>query len=384
MRLTVAHCTQYAIIKGFLDGTLSEAEACERLNVHRSTLYRKSLRVSSQGPRGLVHKLAGKPSNFASDPKLKDYVLKLWENDFAPYGFRVAHFYQEALEASSRPVGYSTVLRWLKQEGFVKKSRRGWKHHTRRPRREAFGELIQMDTSIHDWLGWGQNLALISNMDDATNMIVGGHLTFQDTTLGNMSVLRQTLENYGLFASLYVDRAAVFKVTRTAQGGVIRPTFQAKYQTQIQRALEELGIELIFAYSPQAKGRIERSFSTWQSRLIPELRKQNIREIDKANRFIHEVYIPKHNDRFAQNPKQFPSAFVPLYKADLDNILAEKYLLTVSNDHIVHSKAAGISLRILPAKNRTSYAKAKVQVLKHTDGSLSVLYNNQKLHFANL
>lgn len=381
MKLTVTQCVQHAVINAFLEGKLSEVEACERLQIHRSTLYRKALRISQQGPQGLIHRLSGRESNSSLEPMLKEQVLKRWREDFAPYGFRVAHFYQEAASSFPQSVAYSTVLRWLKHEGLVRRSRRGWKHRTRRPRREAFGELIQMDTSIHDWLGWGKNLALISNMDDATNLIVGAHLTHQDTTLANMTVLKQTIQNYGLFASLYVDRAPVFKVTRTGEGGVVKPTFKAKYQTQIQRALQELGIELIFAYSPQAKGRIERSFSTWQSRLIPELRQKNIREIDQANAYIQEVFVPKHNARFANNPNQYPSAFVPLLETNLDFILAERHPLTVSNDHIVASKHAGISLKILPTQYRLSFAKAKVDVFKHTDGSLSVLYQNNPIPF---
>jgi hypothetical protein len=382
--LTVSEAIEHAVLTQYREEKLSLEEACLRLSIHRTTLWRKLERLKTEGPLGLAHKLRGKPSNFAHDLGIRQSILKLYEQGYKPFGFRVAHFYQEALEDKTGSPSYPTVLRWLKGSGLVEKSRRGVKHHSRRPRREAFGEMIQMDTSIHDWLDWGKNIALISNMDDCTNVLCGAYLTHGDTTLGNMTVLRQTLTTYGLFASLYVDRSPIFKVTRTGGMGRIRqPTFQAAYITQVKRALDELGIELIYAYSPQAKGRIERSYGTWQSRLIPELRKNGIREIEKANDYIRKIFIPKHNDRFASDPKRFPMAFVPIKGINLDYILAEKYRLTVSNDHIVSSKEAGLSLKILPSQHRLSYAKAKVDVFKHTNGRISVLYKGEPLNFKN-
>jgi len=219
-------------------------------------------------------------------------------------------------------------------------------------------------------------------MDDCTNVICGAHLTYTDTTLANMTVLKQTIMTYGLFASLYVDRSPIFKVTRTGGRGVKRLLYETAYTTQVERVLDALGIELIYAYSPQAKGRIERRFQTWQSRLIPELKKNGIRELDKANAYIRDVFVPRHNERFAFDPKKYPSAFVPLITPiDLDRVLAEKYELTVGNDHIVSSKQAGVKLKILPSEHRLSYAKAKVVVYKQTSGSIQVRYKDELLNF---
>lgn len=380
--LTVKESIQHVVINEFLESHLPLDEACRRLGLHRSSFWRKCRRYAQEGPLGLVHKLRGQSSNSSHDLSLKEALLTLYANDYLPFGFRVAHFYQEAQKDFPQPVGYSTLVRWFTEAGLIQKTHKGWKHHSRRPRRSAFGEMLQMDTSIHDWLDCGNNMALISNMDDATNVLTGAYLTASDTTLGNMTVLKQTLTTHGLFASLYVDRAPVFKVTRTGGlGRIVQPTHEAPYITQIQRALNELGIELIYAYSPQAKGRIERSFGTWQSRLIPELKKNGIKEPDKANAYIQQVYLPKHNNLFAQDPKKYPKAFVPLPEINLDRILCEKHHLTISNDHIVSSKQAGLHLKILPSKHRLSYAKAKVEVLKHIDGSVSVLYKKEKLNF---
>lgn len=383
--LTMRESIEHAVITQFLGGYVSEGEACDRLGIHRSTLYRKIKRFLESGPKGLIHRLRGKSSNHAADPILKKAICNLFDTKYKPYGFKVAHFYQEASHNFPEPVGYSTVIRWLKQAKLITKSHKGWRHHSRRPRREAFGELIQMDTSIHDWLDWGKNFALISGIDDATNIICGALITETDTTLGNMSVLRQILDSYGLFAALYVDKSPIFKVTRTGGfGRITQPTYNADYITQVKRALSDLKIELIYAHSPQAKGRIERSFGTWQSRLIPELRKRGIKRIDTANKYIQETFIPKHNRLFAKDPKKFPNAFIPIKDLNLDYILAEHYRLTVTNDHIVSSKRAGLVLKILPSKNRLCYAKAKVDVFKHTDKSISVLYKNQPLNFVRI
>lgn len=377
--LSVAESIEHVTLTQYLEGALSLDEACERLDLHRATVWRKLQRLIKKGPLGLVHGLRGKVSNFSSDPGLKKAVCDLFDKDYRPFGFRVAHFYQEASHRFPTSISYPTVVRWLKEEHLIEKAHKGWKHHSRRPRREAFGDMLQMDTSIHDWLGWKQNLALISNMDDATSLICGGYLTQSDTTLGNMTVLKQTIKTYGLFGSLYVDRAPVFRVTRTDRNK--QTIFDSHYRTQIQRALSELKIQLIFAYSPQAKGRIERSFGTWQSRLLPELKKNGIREIEKANDYIRDVYIPKHNARFAKDPTKLRNVFVPLKGVNLDYILAEKYELTVSNDHMVSSKQANILLKVLPSAHRISYAKAKVDVYRHTNGKLSVIYKGEPLDF---
>lgn len=380
--LSMAESIQHAVILQVIEGKISKEEAWERLGIHRTTLERKIARLQEKGPLGLAHQSRGKSSNFAADPKIKESILALFDKEYRPYGFRVAHFYQDASERFPKPVSYPTVVRWLKTAGLTKKTHKGWRHHSRRPRREAFGEMLQMDTSIHDWLDWKKNIALVSAIDDATSFICGAYISEADTTRGNMTVLRNVMESYGLFASLYVDRSPIFKVTRTGGFGRInQPTFKANYITQVERALDELGIELIYAYSPQAKGRVERSYATIQSRLIPELRKNGIREIDKANLYLKEKFIPNLNERFAQNPANYRSFFVPLLNVDLNFILAEKHHLTISNDHIVSSKIAGLKLKILPSKSRLSYAKCKVDVFKHTNGQISVLYQGKPLNF---
>lgn len=378
--LSVEEAKQIVMVERYVRDEVRLAEACERLGLHRSTFLRKVSRYGLEGPAGLAHRLRGRPSNRGSDAELKRAVCGLFQSEYQPHGYRVAHFYEDASAKFPRPVSYATVVRWFRAAGLTEKAHKGRRHHTRRPRKESFGEMLQMDTSIHDWLGWGKNLALISTMDDATNVLCGAHLQRHDTTLGNMRVVKQAFTTYGLPTSIYVDRSPIFKVIRRGGiGRILRPTFEAAYVTQFKGALDELGVELIYAYSPQAKGRVERSFGTWQGRLVPELRKNGIRELAQANAYIHDVFMPKFNQRFASDPSKLPNAFIPVPHVDLDLYLAQKHRMRVSNDHILQSKSKGVSLRILPSKTRISYAKALVHVLKHVDGSISVRYRGELL-----
>jgi hypothetical protein len=358
--LNMEEVKQFSVIERYLRGEVSLVEASNRLRQHRSTFLRRVSRFRAQGPVGLAHRLRGRASNNKTDAALKDAVCQMFRAEYGPHGFRVAHFYDDAAARFPHPVSYATVVRWLRAEGLVEKAHKGRRHHTRRPRKEAFGEMLQMDTSIHDWLGWGRNLALVTTMDDATNILCGAYLHPTDTTLANMRVMSQAFMSYGLPASIYVDKSPIFKVTRRGGiGRIVRPTFEAPYITQVKRALDELGVELIYAHSPQAKGRVERSYGTWQGRLVPELKKNGIRELDKANQYIQEVFLPKFNLRFALDSSGLPCAFIPLRGVDLDFYLAEKHSMRVTNDHILLSKSKGVSLRVLPSATRASYAKAE-------------------------
>jgi len=382
-RLSVSESIQHSVIVRYLEGLMDQESVCDRLNIHRSTLWRKIKRYQEYGPPGLAHRSRGKPGHRRLDSELHQAVCRLYREEYLPFGYTTAHFYQEAIEHQpSYPVSYPTVLRWFKQARLVTATRKSAKHRSRRPRKDQFGELLQQDTSIHDWLCQGQRLALISAIDDCTSTLCGLRLFPSDTTCGNMTVLHDVIARYGLPAALYVDRSPIFKVTRTGGiGKIVQPTFEAPYITQFQRALTQLGIELIHAYSPQSKGRVERSYGSLQNRLLPEFKKNGITCLTKANAYLNDIYRSKHNQRFAADPAWVPSAFVPLLDVDLSTVLAEKYQLTVSNDHIVSSKLAGVALRIKPdpKAGRISFAKAKVDVFKHLDGTVTVRYQGKPL-----
>jgi transposase len=377
--LRVEEAVEAAVVSEYLKGRTSVQEACERLSLHRSTFFRKVERFKAGGPEALAHALRGRRSNRRHTDKVRDAVLELYAREYAPHGFNTTHFYEEAHARFPQHVSYASVWRWLKAASLVVQRHRPAKHRMRRPRKEAFGQMLQMDTSIHDWLGVGANFALVSAMDDATNRLGGVHMAERDTTLANFAALRQAFGRYGLPGSVYVDRSPVFKVSRTGYGKVLKARFGSAFTTQVQRALDELRVELIHAYTPQAKGRIERSFGTWQGRLVPELRKHGVRELTQANAYIQEVFVPKFNERFALPVRSVPSAWVRITGLDLDYVLAEKHTLRVSNDHIVKSKDARLHLQLLKSRHRVSYARALVDVFRHVDGRTSVRFQGHSV-----
>jgi hypothetical protein len=378
--LKESEAMELAVIQQFIEKKLSVEEACRRLKLHRSSLFRKVKRVRSEGACGLAHRLRGHQANNRKPEWLRAAICGLYAEEYKPHGYAPLHFFQHASDKFPEQVSYQSVWRWLTEASLVDEDiQRKRKHRSRRLRKGAFGEMLQMDTSIHDWLGWGNNLALVSTMDDATSVLCGALLTEKDTTVANLSVLKEAFIAYGVPNSIYVDRSPIFRVTRTGYGKVLPPKFKSDYVTHVQKALTVLKVELIFAYTPQAKGRVERSFRTWQSRLIPELRKNGIQEIAQANAYIHEVFMPEFNARFAKKPSELPSKFVRIPEESLDRALCQRYSLKVPNDHVLLSKGIGISLRILPSPTRISYAKARVDILKHPDGRVSVWHEDVEL-----
>ena len=281
--LSMKEALMLAVLRDFSEKRLTVEEACERLKIERTTLWRKRKRFEEGGAKAIAHGLRGRVGNRKADTKVRAAVCKMYSEEYGPHGFNVTHFYEQARKDFPKPVSYSAVWRWLRSENLVQPRRRGRRHHARRPRKEAFGEMLQMDTSIHDWFGTGEKLCLIAVMDDATNHVCGALLTRGDTTLANMAVLKAVFERYGLPMSLYTDRSPVFKFTRTGIGRIRRPGYAYPFVTRVEQALDKLGVEHIHAYTPQAKGRIERSFGVWQDRLVAELSKAKIRSIDAAN-----------------------------------------------------------------------------------------------------
>lgn len=369
------------VIEALEADEITRQQALEHLGVHRDTLWRLVKRYRSFGPESFAHGLRGRPSNRRSRDTLRSEVLGLYREEYAAHGFGIKHFWDHAQDRFSEPVPYQTVYRWLRDSETVARRRRSRKHRSRRPRRECLGELVQMDTSIHDWLSVGSPLALVCAIDDATSQFLGARLFERDTTLGNMTVMRDVFVRYGLPIGLYVDRSPIFKTTRTGEARVFRKRFARVQKTQVQRALGEIGVDLTFAYSPQAKGRIERGFGTWQDRLVSELSLEGIRCMNAANRYIADHFMPDLNHRFSKPAAAAQSAFVALGQVDIDLYLAERHERVVTNHHIVSCKQAGLFAKILPDEFRTSYARANVEVLRHTDRSHSILYAGRKLRF---
>jgi len=274
-------------------------------------------------------------------------------------------------------VSRESVRQILLEKGSYTEQRRHPKHRQWREPSSREGQMVQFDTSDHDWLeGRGPKLYLIGGVDDATSKVAWAKFVLTDGVKQNMEVFKDIVRRRGIPLSVYVDRDSNFKTTRH-QGMEYR--LKGVYpSTQFARALEELGIRMIYAYSPQAKGRIERKFGVFQDRLCSELRLHNISTLEEANRYLKEQFIPKHNRMFSRSAKEPDSAYRVLPKGlKLKDIFCLKEERTVSGDNTISYN--GKVFQILPNEYRISFVKAKVKVHEHLDGSIHIFYQGKKL-----
>jgi hypothetical protein len=233
--------------------------------------------------------------------------------------------------------------------------------------------LLHIDGSTHAWLGPERGRQdLITVLDDATSEVYYAQLFEQESTASVMAALKAVIEERGVFCSLYSDRASHFVYTETAGRGP-----QRRVRTQVGRALEQLGVELIPANSPQARGRCERLYGTFQGRLPQELRLRGVTSIEDANRFLCEIYVPEHNLKFSVPAGQEGTAFVPCTGGNLEKIFSHQEERVVGNDNtVVFGK---LRLQIAPQTFRFSLARCRVLVCRHLDGTLTVHYGPHRL-----
>jgi len=239
------------------------------------------------------------------------------------------------------------------------------------------GMMLLFDTSLHDWLeGRGPKIKLIGGIDDATKDVPWALFAYQDSVEENMAVCREIVKKKGIPLSLYVDKDSKFITTR--HGGLHVNIRKEQEKTQMARAWEELGINVIFAESPQAKGRIERLWGTFQDRLISELRLEGISSLERANEYLHSVFLPKYNKKFTRKPKVEEIAYRSIPQGmDLDRILCVKEGRRVQGDNTISYEAR--RYQILPTETRLGFAKAKVEVQRHLDGTIHIFYKGEEL-----
>ena len=292
-------------------------------------------------------------------------ILTLYRDKYK--GFNVAHYRDMLKEEENIEISYTHLYKTLSEAGLIMKTRKKI-HRKKRERKPEIGMMLLMDTSDHIWFSDYES-HLIAIMDDATGEIYKANIFDSDSTLNNMSVIKSVVEEKGVFGSLYVDRASMFKTTR--RGGVHVNIKEEQEDTQIQRALKSLNIMMINANSPQAKGRIERLFKTFQDRLVKELKLKKIKTMEEANTYIEKIFLPHYNDKFKKEPLS-PDSFFLKTTADLDTILCVKEERTVDNANCVRWN--GKVLQIERQDFRYSFAKCKVIVNTHIDGRISISY----------
>jgi transposase len=310
---------------------LTQREGAKHLQLSERQVRRVWKRFRQEGDGGLVHKLRGCRSNRRLSEEFKDKVLGIVRKRYEDFGPTLACEYLE--EGHGVKVSRETLRGWMAEAGIWTVRASGVKHRAWRERRACCGELVQMDSSIHRWFeGRGEEAVLIFMIDDATSRL---HARFfpTDSTRTNMAMLRSYMRRYGRPLAIYADKASHFMTTR--QPDLEESLAGRKAQTQIERALKELGIEYIAAHSPQAKGRVERGFGTAQDRLVKGLRVAKVSTIREATKYLERTFLPLWNDRFTVKAASGADAHRPLEGYDVGQILSVQTTRTVGNDYTI-------------------------------------------------
>jgi len=345
-------------------------QAARILRISPRHLRRIYDRYRRFGFDGLYDRRRRRPSQRRVPLAVVEQVLALYREKY--FDLSVRHFHEKLREEHGLTYSYTWVKLLLQGAGLVAKARQRGVHRRRRERRPMVGMLLHIDGSTHRWLGANQWHDLIVVMDDASSEVYYAQLVEQESTETVMAALWAVIELRGIFCSLYSDRASHFWLTPEAGEMVDRQRL-----TQVGRALRELGIAMIPAYSPQARGRSERNFGTWQRRLPQELRLRGITDIEEANRFLRGSYLAEFNRKFRVMPAQPESAFVPAGGQDLDRIFSLHHERVVNRDNTI--QFANRVLQIERTKWRGTLAGCRVLVCEHLDGRVSVYYGPHRV-----
>ena len=344
-------------------GELSQVEASEILGVSERTFRRWRDRYQAEGAEGLYDRRLGRASaRRAGVDEVLD-VLALFDTRY--WDFTARHFWEKLVDEHGVTRSYNWLRTTLQAHGRIKPAPRRGAHRRKRPRRPVVGMMLHQDASSHAWVA-GEMWDLVVTLDDATSEVYSGFFVAEEGTMSSFQALSEVIAERGLFCSLYADRAAHYWHTPKAGGKVDKDN-----PTQVGRALQQLGIELIAAYSPEARGRSERMFGTLQKRLPQELRLAGITTRQDANRFLEEVFWPAHNARFARPAEAAGSAFVA-FAGNLTDILSLQEERVVAGDNTVRYKNR--SLQIPADRHRHHYVKARVRVHEYPDGHLAVFH----------
>jgi transposase len=340
-------------------------QAAEIIGISDRHMRRWRERYEEFGFRGLFDRRRGKPSPKKIPMAVVEQVLGLYRDQY--FDLNLRHFHEKLSSQHQITLSYSWVKGVLQGAGLVARGRKRGVHRKRRPRRPLPGMLVHIDGSRHRWFQDPRWYDLLVILDDASSEIYYAQLVEEESTLTVMAALQEVIQRKGLFCALYSDRGSHFWLTPKA-GEAVDP----HRLTQVGRALRELGIQMIPAYSPQARGRSERNFGTWQGRLPQELRLAGCTTLEQANRFLREHYVAEFNRRFQVVAAQPGSAFVPCPKRDLQRIFSLQFERTVNRDNTVSLQ--NLSLQIEPVKWRGTLAGCTVTAHQHLDGTLSLSY----------
>lgn len=340
-------------------------EAAEIIGVTPRTMRRWRERLETGGYSGLADRRKGKPSDKRVPLATVEEVLRLYQETYFDLSMR--HFHEKLSEKHEIQLSYTWVQKALQGAGLVPRGRKRRKHRRRRERRPMAGMLLHIDGSKHQWFGDERWYDLIVILDDATSEIYYAQLVEEESTRTVMEGLRKVIESKGLFCALYSDRGSHFFVTPKAGEKVDKHRL-----TQVGRAMKELGVQMIPAYSPQARGRSERNFGTWQGRLPQELRLAGIHTVEGANRFLREHYIAEFNSKFTVAAARKEMAFRRTSRPDLHWIFTVQTERVVAKDNTV--AIADRHWQLEKSRFRNSLAGCTVTIHEHLDGNVSIRF----------
>ena len=355
-------------LSGWRAGRLTQEEAARLLGVCERSFRRYLNRYEEAGLDGLIDKRLEQVSHRRAPVDEVLSVTELYRKRYA--GWNVNHFYAWYRREHGGTRSYSWVKNALQGQGVVAKAPGRGKHRKRRERAPLIGMMIHQDGSTHEWVP-GQKWDLIVTMDDATNEHYSMFFVEQEGTQSSLKGVAEVIEQQGLFSSFYSDRGSHYWTTPEADGKVDKNNL-----TQFGRAMKQLGIDMIPAYSPEARGRSERMFRTHQERLPRELALAGVTDMASANHYL-EAYKANFNAEFMQPAMEQGSAFVPWIGGSLDDILCEQFERIVGNDNCV--RFDNLVLQIPADRHRCHYVKARVRVNRYPDGRLAIFHGPRKL-----
>jgi len=358
------------VVRKAIDKVITQKEAADTIDLSERQVRRKVKRIRQEGEKGAIHRSRGRPSNRAKPDKIKNKVLTLFKNKYPDFGPTLAS--EKLFERDKIKINDETLRLWLIEESIPYKKRKKRPHRQWRERKHRFGQMIQMDGSDHDWLeGRAPECVFMGYIDDATGNPFGRFYEYEGT-IPAMDSFKRYITKYGIPLSLYLDKHTTYKSTKKLT--IEDELNNREALSQFERALEELSVEVIHANSPQAKGRIERLFNTFQDRLIKELRLAKAKTINEANKVL-ERFLPNYAKKFSIKALYSDDLHRPIPKGiDLDEILCIKTEHVLRKDFtIVHDKKRYQIKDNITAK--------KVMVEERIDGSMIIRYKGNMLKF---
>jgi len=364
------------VLEQVLHEKLGLNEAGKLLQISYRQIRRVMKRYREQGAAGLVHGNRGRPSDRAVTAAGAARILALHDTTYTD--FNDSHFTEKLAEREGITFNRETIRRILRRAGKPpKRPRRPRRHRSRRPRKVAPGTMIQWDGSPHHWFGPDQPpCCLMAAIDDANSKLLAALFVPAESALAYLQLLDKVLQHHGVPLSIYHDRHSALQRTDTFWS-LEEQLAGVRFPTHVGRVLDEFAIQSIPAFSPQAKGRIERGFGVCQDRLVAELRLEGITDPATANPWLETSFIPRHNQRFAIKVQESPAVFRKTSARERYHKIAFAYEATVANDNAV--RLGGLTIDIPPGAHRRSYAHATVLVKQHLDGAWTVWYQEQRI-----